>query len=89
MDARVFGNIPGALSPFFWAMLSVIAILGTAAQLPITWWLAGRARVGGPSGESGPSALGVPTFRAAWQQLVVSLVITIASLAIAITQLAP
>ncbi|MFN2130885.1 MAG: serine hydrolase domain-containing protein [Anaerolineae bacterium] len=90
MDARVFGNIPGALSPFFWAMLSVIAVLGTAAQFPITWWLAGRARVRGPSGESGSSALeGVSTFRTAWQQLVASLVVTIASLAIAITQLTP
>jgi hypothetical protein len=89
MDARVFGNIPGALSPFFWAMLSVIAILGTAAQFPITWWLAGRSPVRAPSGPSGPSALGVPTFRTAWQQFVVSLVITIASLAYAVTQLVP
>jgi hypothetical protein len=88
MDARVFGNIPGALSPFFWAMLSVIAVLGTAAQFPITLWLADRAR--GPSGKSGSSALeGVSTFRTAWQQLVVSVVVTITSLALAITQLAP
>jgi hypothetical protein len=90
MDARVFGNIPGVLSPFFWPMLSIIALLGAVAQFPITWWLVHHRRVRRPYGPSGPDTEAeVPTFGAAWHQLVVSLAITIASLALAITQLAP
>lgn len=86
---RVLTAMPGAASPFFWAMLSVIAVVGAAVQFPITYWLIRRGHALWPFGssESSPTRE-MPAIRTAWQQLAISMVVVVGSLAVTISQLA-
>lgn len=89
LSSRLLTTIPHPASPFFWAMLSVIAVIGLLVIIPLHYWMALR-------GYSVPSdmiadntrTLSLPTLRTSWPTLLTTLGIMIAALAVTISQIA-
>ncbi len=88
-DNRFLTTVPHPTSPFFWGMVSVIAIIGVPILVPLQYWMVRRG-VSLPSGlRTGEMDYAViPRLRATWPALFTTIVIMVAALAITIGTLA-
>ena len=86
---RLLTTIPQPASPFFWAMLSVIAVVGLLVLIPFHYWMIRRGYTV-PSDKDADiaRALSLPTLRTSWPTLLTTLGIMIAALVVTISQIA-
>jgi len=85
---RLLSQIPHPTSPFFWAMISFIAVMGVIILAPLQYWMLRHGhRL--PSGLAMDEANGVlpPARAVSWPALLTTSVIMIAALAVTIAQL--
>ncbi|MDH3398164.1 MAG: serine hydrolase, partial [Acidimicrobiia bacterium] len=87
VDNRFLSTIPDATSPYFWAMMSFMTLVGLVALLPLNSLLARRGFSIWPAAatvQSTESAvLRLPTLRDSWWMLLVALGIMIAVIGLA------
>jgi len=88
ISERLLTTLPHPASPFFWGMLSFMAVAGVFVLLPLHAWLAAHG-IFLPTGavEDRTRAEVLPSLRAAWPALLATFVIMVAALALTITQL--
>jgi hypothetical protein len=85
VDNRWLSMIPHPTSPYFGAMISVIALVGLLVLLPLHLLMDRRGFTVWPSpaGGSGNAGLSLPTMRNSWWLLLATLATMIATIAIA------
>jgi CubicO group peptidase (beta-lactamase class C family) len=88
-SSQVLTAIPRATSPFFWVMLSLIAVVGVVLLLPLQYWMIRRG-CRAPSDQASNTAklTLLPTLRASWAALLATLLIMIAALAATVSMVA-
>jgi hypothetical protein len=89
VSSRLLTTIPQPTSPFFWAMLSVIAAFGLVVLFPLHYWLVSRDySIPSDVNSEGARSLSLPTLQTAWPTLLATLGIMVATMAVTISQIA-
>jgi CubicO group peptidase (beta-lactamase class C family) len=88
LNERFLTIVPHPTNPFFWGMVSIIALIGVIVLVPLHLWMS-RREVTLPSGlRTGEATDGViPGLRITWPALITTFVLMLAALAITISQL--
>jgi uncharacterized membrane protein len=88
VSSRLLTTLPNPASPFFWAMLSVIAVVGLLVLTPLHYWMVRRGyTVPSDKNADNTRTISLPTLRTSWPTLLTTLGIMIAALVVTISQI--